>query len=424
MSVKARFAPSPTGYAHVGLARTALFNWLFARHEGGECRLRIENTDTSREVAEAVEQIQGTLSWLGLDWDGEVTFQMDRLEHAQEVARRLVEESKAYEDEGAIRFRMPDEGVTAWDDLVLGRIETTNEKLEDLVLLRSDGRPTYNFVSPLEDSIDGITHVIRGQDHVSNTPKQLRILEAIGADLPAYAHVPLLNGPDGRKLSKRHGAITVEEFRAQGYIPEAFVNFLALLGWSYDDHTEIMSREELVERFTLERVGKSAAVFDYDKLTHLNGVYLRALPPEEYADRLVAYLREQGYEWDEELIRKVAPLVQEKIATLGEFPAFAGFFFARVESEGEVDGAVLPAASEALTAVEPFEAERIEAALREVAERLDLKPREAFQPIRLALTGSNVSPGLFESLEVLGREESLSRLAGSGRGGASGSSAR
>ncbi|HVD49161.1 MAG TPA: glutamate--tRNA ligase [Gaiellaceae bacterium] len=424
MSVKARFAPSPTGYAHVGLARTALFNWLFARHEGGECRLRIENTDTSREVAEAVEQIQGTLSWLGLDWDGEVTFQMDRLEHAQEVARRLVEESKAYEDEGAIRFRMPDEGVTAWDDLVLGRIETTNEKLEDLVLLRSDGRPTYNFVSPLEDSIDGITHVIRGQDHVSNTPKQLRILEAIGADLPAYAHVPLLNGPDGRKLSKRHGAITVEEFRAQGYIPEAFVNFLALLGWSYDDHTEIMSREELVERFTLERVGKSAAVFDYDKLTHLNGVYLRALPPEEYADRLVAYLREQGYEWDEELIRKVAPLVQEKIATLGEFPAFAGFFFARVESEGEVDGAVLPAASEALTAVEPFEAERIEAALREVAEQLDLKPREAFQPIRLALTGSNVSPGLFESLEVLGREESLSRLAGSGRGGASGSSAR
>jgi glutamyl-tRNA synthetase len=424
VSVKARFAPSPTGYAHVGLARTALFNWLFARHEGGECRLRIENTDTSREVAEAVEQIQGTLSWLGLDWDGEVTFQMDRLEHAQEVARRLVEESKAYEDEGAIRFRMPDEGVTAWDDLVLGRIETTNEKLEDLVLLRSDGRPTYNFVSPLEDSIDGITHVIRGQDHVSNTPKQLRILEAIGADLPAYAHVPLLNGPDGRKLSKRHGAITVEEFRAQGYIPEAFVNFLALLGWSYDDHTEIMSREELVERFTLERVGKSAAVFDYDKLTHLNGVYLRALPPEEYADRLVAYLREQGYEWDEELIRKVAPLVQEKIATLGEFPAFAGFFFARVESEGEVDGAVLPAASEALTAVEPFEAERIEAALREVAERLDLKPREAFQPIRLALTGSNVSPGLFESLEVLGREESLSRLAGSGRGGASGSSAR
>ncbi|MDX6506197.1 MAG: glutamyl-tRNA synthetase [Gaiellaceae bacterium] len=423
MPTRARFAPSPTGYLHVGGARTALFNWLFAQHEGGEFRLRIENTDTSREVAEAVDQIQATLSWLGLTVDGEVTFQMDRLEQAQEVARRLLEEGKAYEDEGAIRFRMPDEGTTAWNDLVLGRVETPNEKLEDLVLLRSDGRPTYNFVSPLEDALDGITHVIRAQDHVSNTPKQLRILEAVGAELPAYAHVPLLNGPDGRKLSKRHGAVTVEDFRARGYIPEAFVNFLALLGWSYDGHTEVMSREELVERFTLDRVGKSGAVFDYDKLTHLNGIYLRALPADEYADRLVAYLREQGYEWDEALVRQVAPLVQEKIATLGEFPTFAGFFFARVEPDGPVDGDVVPAAFEALASVEPFEAEPIEAALRGLAERLGLKPREAFQPIRLALTGSKVSPGLFESLEVLGKEESLARL-GSGRGRASGSSAR
>ena len=426
MSVRVRFAPSPTGYAHVGLARTALFNWLFARHEGGEFRLRIENTDTSREVAEAVEQIQGTLSWLGLDWDGVVTFQMDRLEHAQEVARRLVEEGKAYEDEGAIRFRMPDEGITAWDDVVLGRVEVPSEKLEDVVLVRGDGRPTYNFVSPLEDMLDGITHVIRGQDHVSNTPKQLRILEAIGAELPAYAHVPLLNGPDGRKLSKRHGAVTVEDFRAQGYIPEALVNFLALLGWSYDDHTEIMSRDELVERFTLERVGTSAATFDYKKLAWLNGMYLRALPADEYADRLVAYLREQGYEWDEELIRKAAPLVQEKIATLGEFPAFAGFLFARVEPDPQQlgDGPMLPAAVERLAEVEPFEAGQIEAALREAAEELGLKPREAFQPIRLALTGSSVSPGLFESLELLGKDESLARLSGSGRGAASGSSAR
>jgi glutamyl-tRNA synthetase len=426
VSVRGRFAPSPTGYLHVGGARTALFNWLFARHEGGEFRLRIENTDVSREVAEAVDQIQGTLSWLGLDWDGEVSFQLDRMGQAQEAARRLVEDGAAYEDEGAIRFRMPDEGVTAWEDIVLGRIEVPNEKLEDLVLVRSDGRPTYNFVSPLEDALDGITHVIRGQDHVSNTPKQLRILEALGAELPAYAHVPLLNGPDGRKLSKRHGAITVEDFRAQGYIPEAFVNFLALLGWSYDDRTEIMTRDELVERFTLGRVGKSAATFDYEKLEWLNGVYLRALPPAEYADRLVAYLREQGYEWDDGLVRKVAPLVQEKISTLGEFPRFAGFFFSRVEPPAEQlgDGAVLPAAVEVLAAVEPFEAGRIEAALRRLAERLELKPREAFQPIRLALTGSKVSPGLFESLEVLGREESLARLRGSGRGGASGSSAR
>jgi len=424
VSVRVRFAPSPTGYLHVGGAHTALFNWVFARQRGGEFRLRIENTDTSREVAEAVDQIQGTLAWLGLDHDGPVTFQMERMGEAQEAARRLVDEGKAYEDEGAIRFRMPDEGVTAWDDIVLGRIEVQSEALDDLVIVRSDGRPTYNFVSPLEDARDGITHVIRGQDHVSNTPKQLQILEALGADLPRYAHLPLLNGPDGRKLSKRHGAITVEDFREQGYIPEAFVNFMALLGWSYDDRTEVMSRDQLVERFTLERVGKSPGVFDYEKLSHLNGLYLRALPPEEYADRLVAYLRERGYEWDEELIRRAAPLVQEKIETLGEFPAFAGFFFARVEPDGEVDGQVLPAAVETLAEVEPFEAEWIETALRGLAERLGLKPRDAFQPIRLAVTGSRVSPGLFESLELLGRAESLARLEGSGRGGASGSSAR
>jgi glutamyl-tRNA synthetase len=427
VAVRVRFAPSPTGYLHIGGAHTALFNWLFVRHESGDFLLRIENTDTSREVAEATDQIQESLRWLGLNWDGEVTFQLDRMARAQEVARQLVAEGKAYEDEGAIRFRMPDEGLTSWDDLILGPIEYPNEKLEDVVIVRSDGRPTYNFVSPLEDLLDGITHVVRGQDHVSNTPKQLQILSALGAELPAYAHVPLLNGPDGKKLSKRHGAITVEEFRDAGFIPEALVNYLALLGWSYDDHTELMTRDELIERFTLDRVGKSAATFDYEKLIHLNGVYLRGLPAEEYADRLVEYLRERGHDWDEELVRKIAPLVQEKIATLGEFPDFAGFFFARIPARGPIeDGVVLPAAAETLAAVEPFEAETIEAALRELAQRLGLKPRQAFQPIRLALTGSSVSPGLFESLEVLGRDESIARISapGSGLGGASGSSAR
>jgi glutamyl-tRNA synthetase len=415
VSVRVRIAPSPTGFPHIGLVHTGLFNWLFARHEGGEFRLRIENTDTSREVEEATQQIQDSLTWLGLDWDGEVTFQLDRMEHCKEEARRLLEEGKAYEDEGAIRMRMPDEGVTAWEDLIRGRIEVPNEKLEDLVLVRGDGRPTYNFASPVEDWLDGITHVLRGDDHISNTPKQIRILEALGAPLPAYGHFANILGPDGKKLSKRHGATSVEEFRAQGYIPEALVNYLALLGWSYDDRTELMSVDEIVERFTLERVGASPAVFDYTKLTHFNGVYLRALSPGEYADRLVAYLREQGYDWDEELIRKAAPLVQEKIAMLGEFPQFAGFLFARPDAQA-ADGAVLGAAAETLAEVEPFDAEQIEAALRSLAERLGLKPREAFQPIRLAVTGSKVSPGLFESLELLGKDEALARIAGSGRG--------
>jgi glutamyl-tRNA synthetase len=423
MSVRVRLAPSPTGLLHIGNVRTGLFNWLFARHEGGEFHLRIENTDTSREVAEATDQIQESLRWLGLDWDGEVTFQLDRMEQCAEVARKLVAEDKAYEDEGAIRFRMPDEGTTGWDDVVRGHIEVPNETIEDLVLVRSDGRPTYNFASPMEDVWDGITHVIRGDDHISNTPKQINIIRAVGAEVPVYAHVANVNGTDNRKLSKRHGAVTVKEFRDAGYIAPALMNFLALLGWAPDGETTIMSRDELIERFDLTRVQASPAAFDYAKLDWMNGVYLRALSPEEYADCLVAYLREQGYDWDEELVRRAAPLVQDKIAKLGDFPAFAGFLFARPEATA-VDGAVLPAAADALEAVEPFESERIEAALRELAERLGLKPRDAFQPIRLAVTGSSVSPGLFESLELLGKEESLARIAGSGRGGPSGSSAR
>jgi glutamyl-tRNA synthetase len=404
-------APSPTGLLHIGNVRTALFNWLFARHEGGEFRLRIENTDTGREVEEATEQIQESLRWLGLDWDGEVTFQLDRIERCHDEAQRLLAVGAAYEDEGAIRFRMPDEGTTAFDDVVLGQIEVPNAEIEDLVLVRSDGRPTYNFASPLEDMWDGITHVIRGPDHISNTPKQIQIVRALGGEIPTYAHVPNVNGADGKKLSKRHGAVTVDEFRQAGYIPEALVNFLALLGWAPDGETTIMSRDELVELFTLERVGRSAATFDYDKLDWMNGVYLRALAPEDYADRLVAYLREQGLDWEEERIRAAAPLVQEKIARLGEFPEFAGFLFHDVEPDPALlDREILTAAAEALEAAQPFTAERIEPALKDLCDRLGLKPRQAFQPIRVAVTGSKISPGLYESLELLGRDESLTRL--------------
>jgi glutamyl-tRNA synthetase len=413
MSVRVRFAPSPTGFLHIGGVRTALFNWLFARHEDGEFRLRIENTDTSREVAEATHQIMESLRWLGLDWDAEPTFQLDRMDDAREAAQRLLDAGTAYEDEGAIRIRMPDEGTTGWDDLVRGRIDFPNEKLEDLVLVRADGRPTYNFASPLEDALDSITHVLRGDDHISNTPKQIRVLEALGADLPAYGHVASVFGEDGRKLSKRHGAVSVAEFREAGYLPEALLNHLALLGWSYDDRTTVMTRDELVERFTLDRVSVSPAVFDYGKLAWMNGVYLRGLSPASFADRLVAYLRETGFEGDEETTRAAAPIVQEKISTLGEFPAFAGFLFRRVEPDPALlDGAgqVLEAAAGELAGLEPFERGAIEHALRSLAERLGLKPREAFGPIRLAVTGSKISPGLFESIELLGREETLARL--------------
>ena len=411
MSPIVRFAPSPTGHLHIGGVHTALFNWLYAGHEGGEFRLRIENTDTSREVAEATDQIQGSLRWLGLDWDGELTFQLDRMERCREEAQRLVAEGKAYEDEGAIRMRMPDEGGTAWDDLIRGRIEYPNEKLEDLVLVRADGRPTYNFASPVEDWLDGITHVLRGDDHISNTPKQIRILEALGAPLPAYGHLANIFGPDGKKLSKRHGSVSVEDFRREGYLPDALVNFLALLGWSYDDKTTVMSRQELIERFTLERVGASPATFDYAKLDWLNGVYLRALDPDELAGSLLSWLREQGYDWDEQLVRASVPLVQEKISKLSEYPDFVRFLFEDVEPDPTLlDGSVLGEAEAALAEVEPFTADAIERSLRVVTERLGLKPREAFQPIRVAVTGSRVSPGLFESIELLGREQTLQRI--------------
>jgi glutamyl-tRNA synthetase len=413
MAVRVRMAPSPTGFLHIGNVRTALFNWLFARHEGGEFRLRIENTDTSREVAEATQQIQDSLRWLGLDSDGDVTFQLERQQESAETARRLVEEGKAYEDEGAIRFRMPDEGVTAWDDAVRGRIEFPNEKLDDLVILRSDGRPTYNFASPLEDVWDGITHVIRGEDHISNTPKQINIIRALGAEPPVYAHVSHVLGADGKGLSKRHGSVTVDEFRHAGYYAPALMNFLALLGWSYDDKTTIMSRDELIERFSLDRVVPSPATFDYEKLDWMNGVYLRGLPTEEYADELIAFLRDQGYDWDEELIRRAAPLVQEKIERFGQFPDFAGFLFRDVHPDPALlDGrsAVVTAARDELSRVDPFSAAEIESALRGLAERLELSPRKAFEPIRIAVTGSKVSPGLFESLELLGRDEALRRL--------------
>jgi glutamyl-tRNA synthetase len=313
---------------------------------------------------------------------------------------------------------MPDEGTTRWDDVIRGRIEFLNEELEDVVLVRSDGRPTYNFANPVDDMLDGITHVIRGADHVSNTPKQIQILRALGADPPVYAHVPDVLGTDGKKLSKRHGAQSVEDFREQGYIPEALVNFLARLGWAYDDKTEVFSRDELLRLFSLERVSSSPAVFDYEKLAWLNGVHLRRLPPDEYADRVMTYLRGQGIDWDEELVRRATPLVQEKIETLSQFPDYIRFLFEDVAPDPSLlDGRVLEAAAESLAGLEPFDAEAIERALRELAERLELKPREAFQPIRVAVTGSKVSPGLFESIELLGRDRTLDRL-GAARGAA------
>jgi glutamyl-tRNA synthetase len=402
-------APSPTGFLHIGGVRTFLFNWLFARQQGGECLLRIENTDTSREVAEATEQIQASLHWVGIDWDGPVTFQLDTADRARELAQELLSNGHAYEDEGAIRFKQPREGVVSWEDAVRGHIEFRNELLPDLVIVRSDGRPTYNFVSPVDDVEDRITHVIRAEDHVSNTPSQINILRALGADLPVYAHLPNINGNDGKKLSKRRNDVSVDWFREEGYYPAALMNFLALLGWSYDDKTTIMSRHELIERFSLDRVVSSPAVFDYQKLDWMNGVYLRDLQPDEYAHDLCRWLEERGIDWPRETVHATAPLVQEKIEKFSQYPDFVRFFFEDVAADG-ADPEVVRAAHDKLAAVDHWDAATIEQALRDLADELGQKPRQAFGPIRLAVTGSKISPGLFESLELLGREKSLARL--------------
>ncbi len=404
-------APSPTGLLHIGGVHTFLFNWVFARGHGGECLLRIENTDTSREVAEAVDQIQRSLGWLGIDWDGPVTFHLDAMDRCRELVVPLVETGAAYEDEGAIRFRMPDDGVTAWDDAIRGRIEFPNEQLEDLVHVRSDGRPTYNFASPVEDMDDRISHVIRGDDHISNTPKQIQVLRALGHEPPVYAHVANILGTDGKKLSKRHGAVSVDEFRSAGYLPEAIVNFLALIGWAPDGETTIMSRDEIVERFTLESVSVSPGTFDYAKLDWMNGVYLRALPAADYADRLVLWVGEHGLDWPAERVHEAAAIVQEKIGRFDEFPDFAGFLFHDVEPDPALlDTRILRAAHAALETVEPWAAAEIEAALKQLCEDIGEKPRTVYGPIRVAVTGSKVSPGLYESLELLGRDRALERI--------------
>ena len=405
-------APSPTGLLHIGNVRTALFNWLFARHEGGEFRLRIENTDTAREVYEATEQIQESLRWLGLDWDGEVTFQLDRMDDTRAVAEKLVADGAAYEDEGAIRFRMPDEGITAFDDVVLGRVEVPNAELEDLVLVRSDGRPTYNFASPLEDMWDGITHVIRGPDHISNTPKQINLLRAVGAELPVYAHVPNVNGADGAKLSKRHGAVSVDDFRQAGYLPEALMNFLALLGWAPDGETTIMSRRR-ARRALLARTRRLQPGDFRLREARLDE---RGLPARAAAGGVRGAPRRAICGSRESTGRRRA-CARRRRSCRRRSAGSASFPTSPVSSSRT--SSPTPSCSMSACSAPPrrrsSESSRglpkpSRPALKALCEELGEKPRTVYLPIRVAVTGSRVSPGLYESLELLGKEKSLARI--------------
>src|SRR5438045_867835 len=311
-SMRVRFAPSPTGALHVGGARAALYNWLLARGNGGTFVLRIEDTDRERSTPENIEQILDALRWLELDFDEGPFFQSERVDRHKEEIARMVDEGHAYLDEGAVRLRVPDEGQTVVPDLIRGEITFQHKDIADFVIARSDGSPLYNLAVAVDDHDMGVTHVIRGEDHISNTPRQMMILKALGADPPLYAHLPLLHGPDGKKLSKRHGAASVQELRDAGYLPEAVRNYLALLGWGYDDTTTFFTTQDLIDRFSLERVSKSPAVFDEQKLRWMNGRYIRELDVEDLARRL-----EQRTGHPE--LGPATAITQEKMQTLDDF---------------------------------------------------------------------------------------------------------
>jgi glutamyl-tRNA synthetase len=410
-SIRVRFAPSPTGVLHVGGARTALYNWLVARRSGGTLILRIEDTDRERSTAENVEQILDALRWLELDWDEGPISQAGRAERHREEIDRLLAEGDAYEDEGAVRLRTPDEGETVVHDVIRGEVRFPNSAIADFVIARSDGSALYNLAVSVDDRDMGVTHVIRGEDHLSNTPRQVMILRALGAEPPTYAHLPLLHGPDGKKLSKRHGAASVQELRDAGYLPEAVRNYIALLGWGLDESTTFMTSDELVAGFTLERVSRNPAVFDEQKLRWMNGRYLRELAPEELQRRLEALL-------GREVPLAAVEIAQEKMQTLADFWPLCAFLvepqptderaWEKVMRDGALDR--LARVREELAALDAFGAEDVERALRGVVEQLGVKPKEVFQPVRVAITGSTISPGIFESLAALGRERTLERL--------------
>ncbi|RJP26059.1 MAG: glutamate--tRNA ligase [Candidatus Abyssobacteria bacterium SURF_5] len=474
--VRARFAPSPTGYLHVGGARTALFNWLFARHTGGTFILRIEDTDQQRSTPEALAAIIDGLRWLGIDWDEGPDIggpfrpynQMARLPMYQSEAKRLLESGAAYkcfctpqeldamrrkareakaplkydgrcrvlsqaetaarETQGmpyALRFKMPP-GTTEFNDMVRGRIVFDNSELDDFIILRSDGTPTYNFSVSVDDETMRITHVIRGEDHISNTPKQILLLRAMGVEPPRYAHVSLILGEDGARLSKRHGATAVGAYAEMGYLPEAMFNFLALLGWSPKDDKEILSREEMIAEFEITGVAKTAAIFNHQKLEWMNGEYIRSLSDEELAIRFTPFLIRAGLLTEDqaqtrrEWLVRLARAVKIRLRLLTDIAQYSEYFVADVESYDEKGvkkhwskpdvPKLLGVFADLLETCDPFTEENIEARVREYAEREGIKLGDLVHPARLALTGKTIGPGLFEAIVLLGRDLSIARL--------------
>src|SRR5881398_3369499 len=415
-----RFAPSPTGYLHVGGARTALLNWLYARHTGGQFLLRIEDTDKARSTEEHTKVILDGLTWLGLDWDEEPVFQGARVKRHQEIADRLLAEGKAYMEEGAIRFRLPP-GEIAWDDAVHGRISFQGEDLKDFVILRSDRTPIYNFAVVVDDVDMRITHVLRGDDHISNTPKQIALYHALGAALPVFGHVPMIHGPDGKKLSKRHGATAVGDYQHMGILPAAMRNFLALLGWSPGGDREIMTLDDLIALFAFEGIQKKPAIFDMTKLEWMNGQYLSASSAEQLYPLVAPQLEQLNLDGTKDaVLRAIAAVKTRSRTTLdvakqvavrldAKFVAFDD----KAKKEIAKDPAGYKASLEASLAVlrqTDWTPEALEKTLRALADEKAVAAGKIFQPIRIALTGGTVSEPVNELLYVVGKEAALKRL--------------
>jgi glutamyl-tRNA synthetase len=491
MSVRVRFAPSPTGEPHIGNIRTVVFNWLFARQNDGQFILRIEDTDRERYQPETIPVIMDGLRWLGMDWDegpGQQALersgvenpgayavggprgpyiQSERLDMYRQVAEALIERGWAYrcnctperlakvrarqraagehimydrhcrdlevpvspDEPHVIRLKVPLEGETVVQDSIYGDVSFDNALIDDQILLKSDGFPTYHLAVVVDDHHMGVTHVIRGDDWISSTPKRIFIYRAMGWDVPTYCHVPLVNGPDGQKLSKRHGATSITEFREQGYLPEALFNFLALLGWApgEGEEQEVFSREELIERFDLFRINRAPAAFSYKKLDWMDGVYIRNLPQEELLERLLPFWQRAGLVPDpcpedvRAMLRGIVPLVQERLRHLNEVGEWTAFLFREIEPPAaeKLVGKKMTAADslaalrrtrDVLAAVTPFEVEAMEPPMRALVEELGLKAGQLFGIVRWAAMGQKVAPPLFESLEILGRERTLARL--------------
>ncbi len=425
--VRVRFAPSPTGYLHVGGARTALLNWLYARHTGGQFLLRIEDTDKARSTEEHTKVILDGLTWLGLDWDEEPVFQGARVKRHQEIADRLLAEGKAYMEEGAIRFRLPP-GEIAWDDAVHGRISFQAEDIKDFVILRSDRTPIYNFAVVVDDVDMRITHVLRGDDHISNTPKQIALYQALGggAALPVFGHVPMIHGPDGKKLSKRHGATAVGDYQHMGILPAAMRNFLALLGWSPGGDREIMTLDEMIALFSFEGIQKKPAIFDMTKLEWMNGQYLSAGSADELYPLVAPQLEQLGLNGNKEGVLKAIGAVKTRSRTTLDVAKQVAVrldpkhvvFDEKAKKEIAKDPAGYKAALEASLAVlktPEWTPAALEQALRALAEQKGVAAGKVFQPIRIALTGGTVSEPVNELLYVIGKEGAVKRLEAAAR---------